>query len=162
MTSRWLLAPVLVLLALASGCGSPASTPAPKPTATRSSAVKPIAVDRAVIRRKGFVPDASYATTADGSGHTLIAWPAVCRGSADGHCQRVFFFAGDRFVGADTSGTTPSITNISAAGPRAFSITYAHYKPSDPLCCPSLPAVTITYRWNGTRMLASGRPPTTQ
>ncbi|HLI52047.1 MAG TPA: LppP/LprE family lipoprotein [Thermomicrobiaceae bacterium] len=156
----WRAGPALVLLALLAGCGAPSSTPAPRPTTIHAPALIPLKNDRSVIRRHGFLPAAGYATTGNGTGGLLIAWAGVCRGSADGHCQRVFFFNGDRYVGADTTrGTSPAITRVAAAGSRAFAVTYAHYAPQDPLCCPSLKPVTITYKWNGSKMVASGKPP---
>jgi hypothetical protein len=38
------------------------------------------------------------------------------------------------------------IQTLEAAGPQAFAVTYDNYAGQDAMCCPSLPAVTITYR----------------
>lgn len=45
------------------------------------------------------------------------------------------------------------VYKIAPAGPKAFAITYADYGPGDPACCPTLPSVTIIFRWNGAHMI---------
>ncbi len=146
-----------------------ASTPQPAATATVAPTTAPTtpanapAADRALIRAHGYVPDGgSMAGTPDGSGGTLYAWIATCAGSADGHCQRVFFFDGTRYLGTDTRYDSSEILHAAGAGNAAIKVTYANYLPGDPLCCPSGKPVTITYRWNGQHLVPSGTPPNAQ
>jgi hypothetical protein len=40
-----------------------------------------------------------------------------------------------------------------------FVITYANFKASDPLCCPSLPPRKVTYGWSGHLLISNGVPP---
>jgi hypothetical protein len=64
----------------------------------------------------------------------------------------MLFFDGMRFVGTDTANPSTAITGYEAAGTARIAVTYARYAKSDPLCCPTLSPVTITYRWDGKRM----------
>lgn len=127
------------------------------PTAAAPSS-DPTAADLATIRARGYTPGHG-ASTPDGFGGTLYAWPAVCTGSADGYCQKVFFFIGTRYLGTDTATNSNAITGVRAVGPQNIDVTYPSYAPQDPLCCPSGRPVTITYHWNGTRLVPSGTPP---
>jgi hypothetical protein len=95
----------------------------------------------------------------DGFGSTLYAWPAVCTGSADGYCQKVFFFIDSRYLGTDTARASNAITNVQASGTGSIAVTYPSYAPQDPLCCPSGKPVTITYHWTGSKLVPSGTPP---
>jgi hypothetical protein len=131
--------------------------PRPAPT-TAATSPDPTAVDLATIRAHGYTPGHG-ASTPDGFGGTLYAWPAVCTGSADGYCQKVFFFIGSRYLGTDTARNSNAITGVRAAGPATIAVTYPSYAPQDPLCCPSGTPVTITYHWNGSRLIPSGTPP---
>jgi hypothetical protein len=148
---------------------SPTPTPTPVPTATSTPTViptlNPVAVksqDRSRISTLGYVPAKhipAFAFTPDGSGGTLYGWTATCRGSGDGYCQKVFFFDGTRLLGTDTKGNSAAIDSVESAGPRVIDVTYANYKPSDALCCPSGVPVTISYTWSGQSFKASGTPP---
>ncbi len=129
----------------------PAATPAP-------TSSDPTTADLETIRAHGYTPGHGVSTP-DGFGGTLYAWPGVCTGSADGYCQKVFFFIGARYLGTDTARNSNAITGVRAAGPQNIDVTYPSYAPQDPLCCPSGKPVTITYHWNGTRLVPSGTPP---
>lgn len=119
----------------------------------------PTAADLATIRAHGYTVQGHGVSTPDGSGRTLYAWQAVCSGSADGYCQKVFFFIDTRYLGTDTARNSNAITGVHASGPQDIAITYPSYAPQDPLCCPSGKPVTITYHWTGTRLVPSGTPP---
>jgi hypothetical protein len=71
----------------------------------------------------------------------------------------VFFWHNDRFIGWDSPRESIALVGIEPAGTRAVRVTYAHYSNKDPFCCPSLAPVAVTYRWNGSRLTASGPPP---
>jgi hypothetical protein len=62
----------------------------------------------------------------------------------------VFFWHNKKFVGWDSPQEALTTRTIAAAGPQAFAVTYDNYAARDGLCCPSLPPVTITYRWTTT------------
>jgi hypothetical protein len=97
------------------------------------------------------------------------AWPiqragvvAVLRATAayDGMCRptdyNAFVFEGGQFAGtlspvqmfARTDGALVEIPVVGADG--RITATFVRYGPTDPLCCPSLPNTTVTYRMQGT------------
>lgn len=135
-----------------------ATTSSPHTTATTSSS-NAVTTDQATIRAHGYTPHGNGASTPDGAGGTLYAWQAVCSGSADGYCQKVFFFVDARYLGTDTSHASSAISAVQAAGPSDINVTYPSYAANDPLCCPSGKPVTITYHWTGTKLVPSGTPP---
>jgi hypothetical protein len=113
----------------------------------------------AVDPNEGFV-GGSPVTVSDGSNGYLTAVPAQRSPSADGHGALVFFWHDQTFLGWDTNKETWNVT-LRAAGTNAIEATYPDYAPGEPACCPSLPPVTISYRWSGTglaqdRTLPSG------
>jgi hypothetical protein len=106
-----------------------------------------------------FAPSSAPVTVADGSGGYLTAVIGTRSPSADGRGQLVFFWHGTTFVGWDSSSESLAIQAIAPGKPGTFRVTYDHYGPDDALCCPSLAAVTIEYRWNGRGFTPSGMPP---
>lgn len=91
----------------------------------------------------------------------LIIFHSICTGSVDGHCQAVDVFRG--------SSQTPiwhrqyaGVLDIKAVT-NGFAVRAVSYGAQDPLCCPSLPAVTDTFTWTGAGFRESGplpKPPT--
>jgi len=138
---------------------TPSAVPSPSPSAPPTPNVDPVVADPAVIRQQGYVPNRSYAAVGDGQGGMLYAWAATCKDSGDGYCQKVFFFDGAKWLGTDTSRPSTAIDAVRGDGTAVIAVQYAHYKSTDPLCCPSLPAVTILYSWNGSTLTPSGTPP---
>jgi hypothetical protein len=142
---------------------SASATYVPSPTqtsaATATTSSDPAKTDLTIIRSHGYSPQGSGASTSDGSGGTLYAWPAICTGSADGYCQKVFFFIDTRYLGTDTAHASNAITKVQATGPQDIAVTYPSYAAQDPLCCPSGKPVTITYHWTGNKLVPSGTPP---
>jgi hypothetical protein len=141
----------------------PPATPTIPPasaTPTPSTAgTTPLTADPAIVRSRGYTPSPHNVQTPDGFGHTLYAWHGTCAGSADGYCQMMFFFIDTRFLGTDTKDPSTAIAEYRAAGTGTIAVTYASYGSQDPLCCPSGKPVTITYHWNGSRLIPSGIPP---
>ena len=90
-------------------------------------------------------------TVADGAGGYLTGVAALRSPTADGHGSLLFFWHNRTFLGWDTNRETWN-ADIRADG-QTIQGTYARYASSDPACCPSLSAITITYRWNGTGLV---------
>jgi hypothetical protein len=114
--------------------------------------------------REHFVPEpgtaADVATTiADGFGGSLTAAIGQRFPTADGHGQLVFFWHNDHFLGWNSVYESMSILSLRSAAAGEFTVSYAHYAAADPACCPSLPPLSITYRFTGTKLVASGTPP---
>ncbi len=98
-------------------------------------------------------------TTYGPDGSSFIGISGAKLNNADGGPQWVFFFTGASYLGTDTA--VPSSFLALAGTPAAgqISVSYQNYAPGDPLCCPTLPPVTITYTWNGSTVTPSGTPP---
>jgi ABC-type lipoprotein export system ATPase subunit len=103
-------------------------------------------------------------TISDGQGGHLTAVIGVCSTTmvGDAGIQLVFFWHDATFLGWDSNRAAAFIKDLSSTGPGVFSVTYPHYAPNDPFCCPSLPSVTILYHWNGSGFSANGTPPDTE
>ncbi len=97
-------------------------------------------------------------TVTDGAGGLLTAVVGVRFPTADGYGRLVFFWHGASFLGWNSIYES-IVVSVDAAGPATFALTYPHFAPGDPVCCPSLPAVKIMYRWNGSALVPDGSPP---
>ncbi|WAH36323.1 LppP/LprE family lipoprotein [Alicyclobacillus dauci] len=93
------------------------------------------------------------------NGDTVTAAIGSRSPSADGYGQVVFFFHNRQFVGLDSNDEKTSIRSVKPAGDggMSFNVTYANYAWSDPLYSPSLPLVTVTFAWDGTRFSPIGK-----
>jgi hypothetical protein len=98
-------------------------------------------------------------TTPGPDGSTFIGISGIKIGIADGYTQWVFFFNGTTYLGTDTGVPSPQLQLVGSPAAGQINVQYTNYAPNDPLCCPSLPPVTITYTWDGTRVTPSGTPP---
>jgi hypothetical protein len=79
--------------------------------------------------------------------------------SADGAPMWVFFFNGETYLGTDTLMPSLGLNLAGSPAPGQINVTYSNFAANDPLCCPSLPPVTITYTWNGSTVTPNGTPP---
>lgn len=156
--TRW--TPCLALsFLLAAPLGAEAS-PAPRPapwSAIRAAMHRTYELGPGGDPRFGSV--GRRTVVSDGRGGSLTAIVGLRRPTADAKGQLVFFFHNRRFLGWDATRMSIAIYPPRAAGSRRFSIRYVHYARNDALCCPSLRPVTIRYRWTGSHIVASRRPP---
>jgi hypothetical protein len=99
-------------------------------------------------------------TIKDGRGTgTLTAvvgnrWP-----TADAKGQVVFFWHNQTFIGQSASYETTAVGKITSPALGTFIIPYARYKPTDPVCCPTLKPLKVTYSWSGHTLISNGVPP---
>jgi hypothetical protein len=107
---------------------------------------------------EGFSGGDSVVTVGDGSGGYLTAVPALRNPSADGHGSLVFFWHNQRFVGWDTNMETWNV-QVRSGGSDTIDAKYPVYAKGDAACCPSLPPITITYRWGGDALTQSAPLP---
>jgi|GEM_PF-2688108 len=98
-------------------------------------------------------------TTAGPDGSTFIAIAGSKIGTADGATQWVFFFNGTTYLGTDTAVPSPFLSLAGSPAPGQIEVKYVAYARNDPLCCPTLPPVIITYTWNGSTVTPNGTPP---
>lgn len=98
------------------------------------------------------VPDETYqpswktVTRSDSKGTVNTAVVGMRWPTADGMGQLVFFFDGKRFVGVNSTHEVYAVTKIHARAGGGFAVTYANYKPSDPMVDPTLPPYTVDYQ----------------
>ena len=93
-------------------------------------------------------------TASDGS--AITAYGAVLADSGDGTGQAVLLFRGAHFLGWATDRMATRL-EVQSSG-SAIAVRYGAFRGNDPLCCPSSTR-TVHYSWNGTRVVADGKPP---
>jgi LppP/LprE lipoprotein len=99
-------------------------------------------------------------TILDGRGTgTLTAVVGGRYPTADAYGQIVFFWHNTTFIGLSANYETVAVVRLKSPAPGTFVITYAQYKPNDPLCCPTKPPRTVTYGWSGHILISNGVPP---
>src|SRR5262249_18594794 len=108
---------------------------------------------------KGYDPFGLVLTYGPDGSTPLIAIAGTKIGSADGYNQWVFFFTGTTFIGTDTFDPSPGLQLVGSPGSGPVNVQYVAYAPSDPPWCPTLPPVTITYTWNGSKLTPNATPP---
>jgi hypothetical protein len=99
-------------------------------------------------------------TIKDGRGTgTLTAVVGTRWPTADALGQVVFFWHNTTFIGQSADYETTAVRSLRSPAAGTFNITYAHYKASDPTCCPTLKPVKVTYGWSGKILISNGVPP---
>lgn len=154
---------------------STASQNAPSNVASGSSACPAssqanlLAAVRSCIVAADFTPaHAPSAQLVLPNGQTLTAWPTVATGSADGYDQRMFFFLGRHQItpvlanGRRAKTGTVDILKVLVTGSATITVEYAHYRSSDPLCCPTGTPIAVRYRWTNSALVATANAPDTQ
>lgn len=112
--------------------------------------------DRNLDAAKAYVshrchPGSSRSTDIWQAGWTFNALYGDC-GGGDGHDQRVWFFAGSRFIGTDAPNSSGGI--IAMWRDRStIAILYVLYRRNDPLCCPTGGGKVVRFRWLGKELV---------
>ena len=107
-----------------------------------------------------FRPIGKPLTFKDGRGTgTLTAVVGGRYPTADGKGQIVFFWHNVTFIGLSSRYETVAVMSLKSPALGTFVITYANFKASDLLCCPSLPPRKATYGWSGHLLISNGVPP---
>jgi len=73
-------------------------------------------------------------------------------GGGDGHDQRVWFFAGPRFVSYDAPKSSAEIIGLWRDG-STIAFLYVLYRPDDALCCATGGGVVVRFHWTGRRVV---------
>jgi hypothetical protein len=139
--------------------GPPRQT-TPTPPATTTTPATPSApltlhAAEQVLDRRGF---ATLTERDWHPGQTLKVLLGVRRGVSDVGAQQAFFFAGDRFIGTDTSAPSGRIT-VTAQHDDAITLAYSVYRRSDSIESPSGGEAEVRYVWDGSRLTPQQRIP---
>lgn len=134
------------------GNTTPGNTANSTPTDSTTTSQSDYAGETAFINNKGYSVSATTpnATVKTASGETLSAWIGVSGRSA--HNQFVFFFLNGKYLGTDTANPSVEITSVKAGG-NGIAATYPVYKKNDSFADPTGAPMTITYRWNGSKLV---------
>lgn len=89
----------------------------------------------------------------------LNAFIGMCSGSADGYCNKAFFFYNGKYLGTDTSDESIDVGIKWTAG-DTIALQYTLYHKDDPLCCSTAGAALVRYHWDGTKLKALDPIPT--
>ncbi|HXG42848.1 MAG TPA: trypsin-like peptidase domain-containing protein [Dehalococcoidia bacterium] len=118
-----------------------------------------IATNMATALREGYLPSGRYAAV-DAAGQRFYGLHGICLDSPDSYCQKVLFFLGTNYLGADTQRPSRLILDVTPGErPGEVVVVYANHAPGDPDCCPSGQPVPIPYYWDGQRLRPGGVPP---
>jgi hypothetical protein len=108
------------------------------------------------VGRRRFALQGGRVAVRAADGSTITAWNIVVADSGDGTGEAVVLFRGRRFLGWASAYDTVHLA-VGSRG-RAIRVRYGVYRGNDPFCCPSR-IKTVSYRWNGRRIVAGGTPP---
>jgi hypothetical protein len=109
----------------------------------------------AVVRARGYTP---YNLSEYHPGQTLGVLVGTRTGSADGYAQQVFFFVNGRFIGTDTKEPSAAVKVVSQNDTEAV-VSYALYRPNDPLSSPSGGHALVRFQLNNGRLMPVGTIP---
>jgi len=103
-----------------------------------------------LVRSKGFTADdtSDFTSPPTAGLHVLIG---TATGSADGYSQRAFFFVDGHFLRTDLADSSAGI-HLAWRNTSTIALSYAVYKPKEPMCCPTAGAIIVRYQWNGKRL----------
>ncbi|MCX6393893.1 MAG: LppP/LprE family lipoprotein [Solirubrobacterales bacterium] len=123
--------------------------PSTATTSTRpiTTPADPLAWATSVLKSQGYAPVNADQYSASRELRILVGKKA---GEAN---MRVFFFIGDgRWLGTDT--TTPSgQVTVAHQGDNTAQVTYSLYRPGDADRNPTGGTKTVTFKWNGTKLI---------
>jgi hypothetical protein len=102
-------------------------------------------------------------TIKDGRGTgTLTAVIGTRYPTADAKGQIVFFWHNRVFNSQSSNYETNAVNTLTSRAAGSYDITYARYRNSDPMCCPSLKPLKVSYGWSGHLLISNGAPPRTK
>lgn len=121
------------------------------PAATPFKSVAPSALQSAVerVKTEGYtVGD----TSTYSENQLLRVLIGTATGSADGYKKYAFFFARDKYLGPDTFYPSAGVS-LAWQTNDTLALSYALYRPGDPLCCPAGGSAVVRFRWDGSRIV---------
>ncbi len=134
---------------------SPPTTPPPTtPPTTPPPTTPPLASltsAEATVVADGYTPYDNTAATWDPTAPINVVLGTLTN-SADGFNNWAFFFAGNRYIGHDTS--DPSLAlEVGDRSSNVITLNYTLYGPTDANCCPTGGTQSVRFQWNGTSLV---------
>jgi len=83
----------------------------------------------------------------------------TCTGSADGYCQRAFFFYNGKYIGTDSSEPSNGI-QIRWSTDKTIALQYVLYNKDDPLSSPTGGAAIVRFEYDGKTLTSLDKLPT--
>jgi hypothetical protein len=111
----------------------------------------------AIVKRNGYTPKSTRYWYSDRGLNALVARATR---SGDGYDQQAFFFFNRRYLGTDAKVPSRQVDEIWSDG-ETIALMYVLYRQSDPNCCPTGGGKIVRFHWNGRRLIALDRIPTT-
>lgn len=141
--------------ASATSCAAAPIPPSPTLAApARAATSSQLQKERSILEGKGYTPVAELSVRPT-AGPEFDVFHSICTGSADGKCQEVDVFERNT-VKVIWSREFTDVLAFSALS-SGFMVKAADFKPSDPMCCPSGGTISHVYRWNGQKIMETGR-----
>jgi LppP/LprE lipoprotein len=138
------------------GVPPPPTPPVPSASDIASEMARTVEIDDPSTN---FEPIGEPVTVSDGESGTLTAAIGRRSPSGDGTGQLIFFWHNTSFLGWHSDREATRFGGLSGVGPRHISAVVNVFGPTDPLCCPTLPPVAISYQWIGQRIVPSAPLP---
>jgi LppP/LprE lipoprotein len=104
----------------------------------------------AAVRAHGFVVKDTSEYHPDQTLRVLIG---AGTGSNGAHEKRAFFFVDGRYIGTDASSPSAQI-GVASQGDTEVTLSYALYRPGDPLCCPGGGEAKVRFQLNNGKLTA--------
>ncbi len=141
---------------LVSPTSAPSSSPStsPPPTSTPPTSAPPtstapvlasLSQAESVVKDDGYTPYSDSASNWDPTAPINVILGTLT-GSADGFNNWAFFFAGNTFIGHDTSDPSAQISVFGRTN-NVITLSYQLFAPNDPLCCPTAPSQAVRFQY---------------
>jgi len=126
-----------------------------KPSSQTSNDIK---LDIERVKQEGYTVLGNPETTYYPS-DSLSVLIGMCTGSADGYCNKAFFFYNGKYLGTDSSDSSIGIEEVWQTD-KTVALYYRLYRKNDSLCCSTAGAALVRFQWDGTKLKALDPIPT--
>ena len=126
---------------------SPSAPPSSAPPTTTAPTLASLSSAEATVMADGYTPYDNTAAFWDPTAPINVILGTLTS-SADGFNNWAFFFAGNRYIGHDTS--DPSLELAVGSRTRTvITLNYTLFGPNDPNCCPTGGTQAVRFQWDG-------------
>ena len=128
------------------------TVPPTPPTTVPPARTNAVAAAVQVVQGRGYTPLATddFSNAPPDALHVIVA---SATNSTNTHTQQAFFFVQGRFVRTDLNNASATI-KVAWRSAATIALSYAIYKPGEPICCPTGGSMIVRYEWTGTKLVA--------